>query len=100
MNGLNETDASLETRAKSGMRFAILTGWTKPYAVCKYRFEIVETGARHIQMPVDGESGEALLHALAHDASLAVIDVEAFFGKYRGYVGGEAIDSENARSSA
>ena len=61
-------------------------------AVGKRRFEPVEIRAAHIHSIVGDQSGELLANALAHDASLAMVDRETFLGENGRGVNRKALD--------
>jgi hypothetical protein len=75
-----------EMRPKTGMRVAVLTLRAQPGAVGERRLETVEVGPYDIHALADGQSGQMLPNALAHDAGLAVIHGETLLVKNRGGV--------------
>ena len=75
---LHESNTALEMCAKLGMAFAILALRPQPNTVGEGRLKPVEVSAPYIRSLIHHQTGEMLPHALAHDASLAMMNLETF----------------------
>ena len=75
------------------MRLTILTLWTSANTIRQNRLRVIEITPNHIHALICDESGQMLSHALAHDASLAMVYVEPLLSEDGGNVRGEAFHS-------
>src|SRR6266478_9598174 len=73
------------------MSVAVLLFRTQADAVGERRFEAIEIGSPDIHVLIGDQSRQVLPHALAHDARLTMMHVEAFFEQNGGDVRRESL---------
>jgi hypothetical protein len=75
------------------MRVPILARWSQPNTVVERSFEAIEVGSDDIYPLIGNQARQALPHALAHDAGLAVMHRETLFAQYDGDMRREPVNS-------
>ena len=83
---LYESHAAVEVQPKGRMRVTVLTLRIQASAVGECCLETIEVSPNDIHVLIGYEAGQALPHALTHDACLAVMHAEAFVGQNGGDV--------------
>lgn len=90
IDGLYPSDPPVQVCSKAGVVRPVLTFGTQASAVVERGFEPIEIGTHDVHAMVCDQSNQALADALAHDARLAVVDVESFFHQDGRGVGGKS----------
>jgi hypothetical protein len=68
------------------MRSSVLTRRTRAYAIRQGRLQLIKISAPEIEAFIDYQTRDVLTYATPHDARLAVMNLEAFFGDNGGRV--------------